>query len=155
MDATGDVPTSLLLGTIAAENEKPFVSAQVYEGGLGCVLARAIPGRHPTFAQGRMAYLAYCEQQNVELPPSGQRTYEALDEGGQPLMADDAAVSIAAANASRIVLDILDDSVEENARAWLLLGLRTGWLFSGYADGRTDWTAGNQTDACKSQMPEL
>ena len=97
-----------------------------------CACARAIPGRDPTFALGRMAYLAYCEQRNVEPPPSGHRTYEALDEAGQPLVADDAAVSIAAANASRIVLDILDDSVEENARAWLLLGFRTGWLFSGH-----------------------
>ena len=132
VDATGDVPTSLLLGAIAAENRKPFVSAQVFEGGLGCVIARAIPGRDPTFAQGRMAYLAYCEERNVEPPPSGQRTYEALDEGGQPLVADDAAVSIAAANASRIVLDILDDSVDDNAKAWLLLGFRHGWLFSGH-----------------------
>ena len=129
VDATGDVPTSLLLGAIAAENNKPFVSTQVFEGGIGCVVARAIPGRDPTFAQGRMRYLAYCEEQNVEPQSSGQRTYEALDDAGEPIVADDAAVSIAAANASRIVLDILDDSVEANARAWLLLGFRTGWLF--------------------------
>jgi molybdopterin/thiamine biosynthesis adenylyltransferase/ubiquitin-protein ligase len=130
VDATGDVPTALLLGAIAVENNKPFVSAQVFEGGLGCVLARSIPGRDPTYSQVRMAYLAYCEGQDVEPPQSGQRTYETLDEAGQPLVADDAAVSIAAANASRIVLDILDDSVGENATAWLLLGFRTGWLFS-------------------------
>lgn len=132
LDATGDVPTSLLLGAIAAENKKPFVSALVFEGGLGCVLARAIPDRDPTFAQARMSYLAYCEERNVNPPPSGQRTYEALDEEGQPLVADDAAVSIAAANASRIVLDILDDCVDANAQAWLLLGFRPGWLFSGH-----------------------
>ena len=44
VDAAGDVPTSLLLGAIAAENNKPFVSTQVFEGGIGFHRLQRRPG---------------------------------------------------------------------------------------------------------------
>lgn len=135
IDATGDVPSSLLLGAIASDNKKPFVSTQVYEGGLGCVIARSIPGRDPPFVQGRTSYSEYCESRNVSPPPTGTRRYEALTSEGDPLVADDAAVSIAASHTSRIALDILDEQVGEHDAAWLLMGFKAGWLFQ--AHGQT------------------
>jgi sulfur-carrier protein adenylyltransferase/sulfurtransferase len=129
IDATGDVPTALLLGAIAADNEKPFVSAEVFEGGLGCVIARSIPGRDPTYTQGRSSYSEYCERQNVAPPRTGNRRYEALTTEGDPVVADDAAVSIAASHAARVALDILDGQVGPRDAPWLLMGFKAGWLF--------------------------
>lgn len=130
VDATGSAPTTLLLGAVAAENGKPFLSVTAFEGGLGCTIARSIPGRDPPYVFGRTAFDAFCEEMNVEPPQSGTRTYEALSEAGEPMVADDAAVGIAAAHASRIALDILDDRVGPAETAWLLVGFRAGWLFT-------------------------
>ncbi len=130
IDATGDIPTALTLGAVSAENEKPFVSAQVFEGGLGCVVARSIPGRDPPFVEGRARYLAFCEHENVEPPKSGERRYEAFREEGQPIVADDAAVTIAMGHAARVALDILDERVRADEGAWLLISFKPGWLFS-------------------------
>jgi len=129
VNATGDAPSALMLGAVAAENEKSFLSVEVFEGGLGCLLGRALPGRDPAYVSGRGAYMAYCDQQNVEPPPSGRGNYDVLTETGEPLVADDAAVTIAAAHTARIALDILDDKVGDADTAWLLIGFRKGWLF--------------------------
>lgn len=129
VDATGDTPSAFMLGAIAFESTKPFVSAEVFEGGLGALVARSMPGRDPPYVDGRAAYTAYCDRMSVQPPPSGRRTYEALNEAGEPLVADDAAVTIAAAHAARIILDILDEKVGEMDAAWLLIGCRAGWLF--------------------------
>ena len=128
-DATGDIPSALRFGAIAAENERPFVSAQVFEGGLGCLIARSLPGLDPPYVAGREAYDVYCEKMDVTPPASGHRDYEALNETGQPLVADDAAVTIAAAHASRVVLDIFDERLDSADAGWLLMGFRKGWLF--------------------------
>lgn len=135
VDATGDAATSLLLGAIAAEAEKPFVSVEVFEGGLGCLVARSIPGRDPAYVGGRAAYNAYCEQMNVAPPKSGHRRYEAIAEDGAPVVADDAVVTIAAGHAARVVLDILDEAIGPQDAAWLLLGARAGWLFQHHGHG--------------------
>lgn len=130
IDATGDIPTALTLGAVAAENEKPFVSAQVFEGGLGCVVSRSLPGRDPPFVEGRARYLAFCEQENEQPPKSGQRRYEAFTGEGHPVVADDAAVTIAAGHAGRVALDIVDEQVRADEGAWLLIGFKPGWLFN-------------------------
>jgi molybdopterin/thiamine biosynthesis adenylyltransferase len=132
VDATGDTPTALLLGAVAAENALAFVSVEVFEGGLGGVVARSVPDRDPPYVAGRAAYMSYCEQMNVRPPASGRRTYEALSENGEPLVADDVAATIAAAHAARVILDIVDERVDAAAMAWLLIGCRTGWLFKGH-----------------------
>ncbi|HEX8914922.1 MAG TPA: ThiF family adenylyltransferase [Humisphaera sp.] len=132
VDATGDTPTSLLLGAVASENGRSFVSAEVYEGGIGAAIGRSVPGRDPPFALGRSAYLSYCEQRNVTPPAAGPRDYEAISSEGAPVVADDAAVSAAAAHAARVALDALDDRVGEGDPAWLLLGFRKAWLFNGH-----------------------
>lgn len=134
VNATGDVPTGLLLGALAEQHRRAFVSVEVFEGGLGCLTARYIPGRDPTFAQGRMAYETYCEEQSVTPPKSGVHSYEALTSDGTPIQADAAAVTAAAAQTARIALDLLDDRVEATTPPWMLTGFRSGWLFSRQGD---------------------
>lgn len=129
VDATGDLPSAFLLGALAFQNGQPFVSAEVFEGGLGALVARSIPGRDPPYVAGRAAYTAYCDKMNVQPPTSGYGTYEALSEAGKPIVADDVAVTIAAAHAARVILDILDERVGTMDAAFLLIGCRVGWLF--------------------------
>ncbi|MGI8908141.1 MAG: HesA/MoeB/ThiF family protein [Candidatus Sumerlaeaceae bacterium] len=127
--ATGDTAVNLFLGAIAAENRTPFVSAEVYEGGLGAVVARSLPERDPPYAFSRQCYLAYCEQQNVQPPRPGEKQYESILDDGTPVVADDASVSAAAAHCARVVIDVLDHKVAPEDPAWLLFGFRKGWLF--------------------------
>ncbi len=132
IDATGDAPTSLFLGAIAAANRKPFVSVEVLAGGIGALVASCLPGRDPPFVAARAAFLAWCDLKNVVPPSPGPRRYDALAEDGTPFTADDAAVSMAAAHATRVVLDILDDDPAPPEAAWILFGFRKAWLFDGH-----------------------
>ena len=134
VDATGDASTSLFLGAVADGNGRSFVSVEVFEGGIGALIATCLPTRDPPFAVGRAAFLAWCTEQGQELPESGPRRYEVLGEDGTPVVADDAAVTATAGHAARVVLDILDGDPPPAASAWLLLGYRQGWLFDGHGD---------------------
>lgn len=131
VDASGDMGTSLFLGAVASAAGRAFVSVQVFEGGLGCVVARSVPGRDATFADGRAAFNAWCARQATPPPPPGRRAYEGINAEGDPVVADDAAVTMAAGLCSRITLDILDSTVGEDQPAWVLFGFRQGWVFSG------------------------
>lgn len=132
VDATGDAATALFLGAIAAANRRPFVSVEVYEGGIGALVASSVPGRDPAFEAARASFLAWCDQQEAPRPASGVKRYEALTEEGEPLVADDAAVSVAASHAARVILDLVDEAPSEAASAWLLLGLKRAWVFAGH-----------------------
>lgn len=134
VDATGSVPSSMFLGAVAAQSGKAFVSAAVFEGGLGALVVRSLPGRDPTYTDGRAAFVAYCEGLKVEPPSSGNRSYEAIAEDGMPIVADDAAVTMAAGHSARVVLDILDGRVEAHDNPWMLFGFRKGWLFRFHGD---------------------
>jgi molybdopterin/thiamine biosynthesis adenylyltransferase len=132
VDATGDPATSLFLGAIAHANNRPFVSVEVFEGGIGGLVAAVIPERDPPFSEGRATFLNWCHEQDQPPPAAGPRNYEALTQDGTPMAADDAAVSIIAAHAARIILDILDGNPPRPEAAWLLLGLQQAWLFEGH-----------------------
>src|SRR5262249_51837359 len=49
VDATGDAAMALFLGAVAAANERVFVSVEVFEGGIGALVASCVPGRDPPF----------------------------------------------------------------------------------------------------------
>ena len=132
VDATGDPASSLLLGAVAEDNARPFVSVEVFEGGIGALVATSLPERDPPFVVGRATFLAWCEDQGVAPPESAPRHYEALAEDGTVMVADDAGVTTTAGHASRVVLDILDGRPAPISSAWLLLGYREGWVFDGH-----------------------
>lgn len=132
LDATGDAATALFLGAVADANERPFIAAEVFEGGIGALVATSLPGRDPPFAAGRAAFLAWCDAQGEKAPEPGPRTYEALAADGTPIVADDAAVMTTAGHTARIVLDITDGRPPPVSSAWLLLGYQKAWLFDGH-----------------------
>ncbi|MGK6313674.1 ThiF family adenylyltransferase [Neorhizobium sp. DT-125] len=132
IDATGDPGTALFLGAVSDANRRPFVSVEVFEGGIGGLVATSLPERDPPYAEGRAAFLAWCDEQGVKPPESGRRRYEALAEDGTPFVADDAAATMTAAHAARVVLDILDGKPAPIDSAWLLLGYSNAWKFDGH-----------------------
>lgn len=132
VDATGDPATALFLAAIADANGRAFVSVEVFEGGLGALIATAIPSRDPPFVEGRATFLAWCDEQGVKPSEAGPRRYEMLAEDGTPVAADDAAVTMTAGHAARVILDILDGNPAPIDSAWLLLGYRKAWLFDGH-----------------------
>jgi hypothetical protein len=108
------------------------VSVEVLEGGIGCVLTRAVPGLDPSYSDARGGFLAYCDERDVTPPLGANRPYEALTHEGTPLVADDATVSAAAAHAARVVIDILKHDVENLGPQVLLIGFRKQWIFEGH-----------------------
>jgi len=48
------------------------------------------------------------------------------------VVADDAAVSVAAAHGARVVLDIIDGKPADANAAWMLIGLTKAWVFDGH-----------------------
>lgn len=131
VDATADHAVSLVLGAVAYDNNKAFVAAEVLEGGVGVVVASCVPGRDAPYAEAKANFLAWCEQQGVAVPQTAGKAYEALSEDGSPIVADDAAVTVAAAHAARVILDIVDGNPAPAEAAWLLIGLKKAWLFKG------------------------
>jgi hypothetical protein len=129
IDATGDPGSSLLLGSLAARAGKPFLSVEVFEGGIGVLVATCLPTRDPPFAQARANFEAWCEIQGHRFPRPPAGRYGGFDEDGAPVVADDAAVTVAAGHAGRAILDVLDGVPAPQDRAWQLIGLRDAWIF--------------------------
>lgn len=129
VDATGDPATALFLAAVAEANRRAFLTAQVYEGGIGALVAVCLPDRDPPFVQGRANFQAWCETRTEPMPTSGRRRYEALADDGEPVVADDAAITMTAGHAARVILDVMDDNPPPPEEAWLLLGYRRGWVF--------------------------
>lgn len=155
VDATGDPATGLFLGAIASANNRSFVSVEVFEGGIGALLASCVPGRDPPFAVAHGAFLAWCAEQNEPVPQSSRRRYEAVAEDGTPLVADDAAVTAASGHAARVVLDLLAGDVPPAEMAWMLIGFRKGWIFpNGHGDVIRLKVAGDEQAPSGTSDPE-
>lgn len=132
VDATGDPATALLLAAVAEANGRAFVSVEVFEGGIGALIATCVPPRDPPFVEGRATFLAWCDAQGIKPPEAGPRRYEMLVTDGAPIIADDAAVTMTAGHAARTILDNVDGHPPPLEAAWLLLGYQKNWLFDGH-----------------------
>lgn len=154
IDASGDEATSRFLGALADYNKTPFLSAKVFEGGFGCLIARAVPEIDANYSDGYGAYVAFCNEQDKVPPSTGHRPYEAISEEGAPVVADDAAVTIASGHAARVAIDILDPEVSLGPNAWLLVGLKKEWIFGGHGH---NWQldVGGPTKAADRLEPDL
>lgn len=133
VDATGDAATTLLLASLAHAAGKPFLSTEVFEGGIGCLIARSMPGHDAPYAHGRASFISFCEDQDTTPPTPSGRPYGALTDDGTVIVADDGSVTVAAGYTARIAIDLLTGSLDAGSPAWLLVGLKKGWLFNGAA----------------------
>lgn len=130
VDATANGDAFNLVSSVAARSSRPLVWLEVYEGGVGGMVARYRPGIDASPKDMRSAYLSRCRDLNVPwLVGAGGRAYEWDGGDGRILVADDAEVGIIAGHAARFALDAL---LGGNAfpHSIYLIGLRAAWIFT-------------------------
>lgn len=115
-----------------AENDKvPMVWGRVFGGGFGGYIARSRPGLDPSPLEVRTAIYRWFETPGFPpAPPSAGIDYGADVDEQAPMIADDADVSIIAANLARMALDTLrSPSSSDYPYSAYVIGLRGEWLF--------------------------
>lgn len=151
IDATADPNVFNLLAGVAASGRRPLIWLEVYAGGIGGLVARSRPGLDPSPQVARARIKAWCDYQGVA-PPRVLRPYEAESEA-TPLVADDADVTVIAAHAARMALDLLTGAAPSAfpASAYMI-GLREEWIFAQpFHTHRIDLGAPEPTPASSDQ----
>jgi hypothetical protein len=119
-----------LLSGVAFQSNTPYLWAQVFEGGIGGLLCRFRPKVEPHPKNVRAALLSiYAEHQNAV--PKSAGDYGAMDEEGKTIVAGDAEVSVVAAYAAKMSIDILSKR-QPSAFPYsaYLIGLSKAWMFT-------------------------
>jgi hypothetical protein len=129
VDATADAEGFNLTASVARRSTKAMVWAEVFAGGIGGIIARARPAFDPPPHLARQQIAAWCDKYGVPWHGRAGRGYDAEIED-EPLIADDADVSVIAAHLSRLALDALlgHDSIFPGSA--YALGLKPGWIFT-------------------------
>jgi ThiF family len=108
IDATADPKVFNYLCAAVATGKKPLIWAEVFGGGVGGLLARHRPGLDPAPDDTRAIIESWCAD---KLPGSERRHaaggYDGTADDGTPMIADDADVSVIAAHATRMAIDLL------------------------------------------------
>jgi hypothetical protein len=136
IDATAAPHAFNFVASVATNRLRPMVWAEVYAGGIGGYVARLRPGFEPPPHSARRQYLAWCRDQDV--PWYGEdQDYGARGIAADTLIADDSNVSVIAAHATRIAVDLLvhpDDT--DFPHPSYVIGLTKEWIFSEPFDTR-------------------
>jgi len=138
IDASADPGVFNLCASIARRAKKQMCWAQVFGGGVGGIVVRLRPGIDPTPLVARQRIEAWYAEQGVEWPEDGaSQPYSVVDGAGEPLIADDADVSVVAAHLSRFAIDLLarPDSTIFPYSAYLI-GMAERWIFTAPFDVR-------------------
>jgi molybdopterin/thiamine biosynthesis adenylyltransferase/ubiquitin-protein ligase len=126
-DATADTSVFNYLCAVVAIGKKPLMWAEIFGGGFGGLIARHRPTREPAPALMRAAIDSWCAEKGKPF----ERPINDYGGGpGAPLIADDADVTVIAAHATRMAIDILI-SRDPSAFSYsvYLIGLGKGWIF--------------------------
>jgi hypothetical protein len=128
IDATAEPAVFNHLCAAVAIGKKPLLWAEVFGGGFGGLIARHRPGIEPLPASMRSIVENWCADRGQPIVRPAKR----YDGGPElPAIADDSDVSVIAAQAARMAIDLLiprDPSSFPNSV--YLIGLSKGWLFS-------------------------
>lgn len=156
IDATADPRAFNLIAAVARRHRKPMVWCQVYAGGIGGLVARALPDVDPPPMQARGQIQAWCDSQNIPWTGFAEADYGARSGNGAPLLADDADVSVIASHAGRMALDILTRDHTIFPSSAYLIGLATEWIFQAPFDTwpielRPDGDWGNPQGAASTE----
>lgn len=129
IDATANAKVFNLLAAAAKAAEKPLVWLEIFEGGIGGLIARSRPTLDPSPQIMRAAYLRYCEE-NPAPHHRLVRDYSVEDSEGVVLTASDSDVSIIAHQAARLAADtLLTADRSEYPFSMYLVGLTRAWVF--------------------------
>ena len=130
IDATADPLTFNQLSNVAFQQQTPMVWLEIFEGGIGGFIARFRPNRDPDPKTMRAHLNAYLEEEYDTPEISGTADYTAVDNEGKVITASDADVTIIAANATKLALDILTErEPSEFPYSLYLIGLTGEQIF--------------------------
>jgi len=128
IDATANPRVFNLLAAVARAKSKPLVWMEVFAGGTGGLIARSRPESDPSPALMRRAYHQFTVENPA--PQDADAGDYAVNAEGRILAATDADVSVIAALAAELALDVL--IVREPSRfphSMYLVGLARSWMF--------------------------
>lgn len=128
IDATAEPAVFNYLSAAATVGKNSFLWAEVFGGGFGGLIARHRPGVEPSSQSMRVTIENWCADRGQPILRPAKRY-----DGGPdlPSVADDADVSVIAAHAARMAIDLLiprEPSSFPNSA--YLIGLSKGWIFS-------------------------
>jgi len=130
IDATANPLVFNLLSYVAKSNCKSMVWLEVFEGGIGGLVARSRANIDPSPQTIRAGIYSWCAAQDQPWPWTKAGDYAGVDTEGRVFVADDADVSVIAAHATRMATDILVDPTGPNFPSSVyMIGLRQGWIF--------------------------
>jgi len=128
IDATADSRVFNLLSAVATGSKKPMVWCEVFAGGIGGFVARYRPGiDHPPQTM-RAILRSWFRDQGVPWSGGAAIDYGGEDSTGAPLVADDGDVSVVAAYATRMAVDLLLGGVGF-PHSMYVVSLKEGWIF--------------------------
>ncbi|HIE4798755.1 TPA: ThiF family adenylyltransferase [Serratia marcescens] len=167
IDATADPAVFNLCASISRRAKKPICWAQVFGGGGGGIVVRLRPGIDPTPLTARQRIESWYAEQGIDWPESDtSQPYSHVDGSGEPLIADDADVSVIAAHLSRYAIDLLvrPDSTIFPYSAYLI-GMADSWIFTapfdvrpidlGENDGWDTEVQAGDPEACRQLLADL
>ena len=129
IDATADPITFNQLSAVACQKQTPMVWLEIYEGGIGGMIARFRPHIDPDPKTMRAHLDAYFAEHGVP-QTQGTTDYTAVDSEGRIIVASDPDVTVIAANATKLALDILiEQDPPEFPYSLYLIGLSRKGIF--------------------------
>lgn len=129
IDATAAGAAFNLIAAACRMGKKPMVWVEVFAGGIGGVIARSRPGLDPPPPAARALLTQWYQDRSTPFPGESSARYE-LDRSGEPLIADDADVSVIAAHLARFSLDtLLGKTPSEFPVSAYVIGLKKEWIF--------------------------
>ena len=130
IDATSNPKVFNVLASISIRYKKPLVWGEVYEGGIGGLIARSRPETDPEPLMMRAAFHNLLS----ELPKFDSKSagdYASEDIRGNLISASDADVSIVAYNLTNFVIDtLLRNSQSTYPYSMYFIGLKKSWVFN-------------------------
>jgi molybdopterin/thiamine biosynthesis adenylyltransferase len=127
IDATAEPGVFNYLCAAVAVGKKALLWAEVFGGGFGGLIARHRPGLEPSPASIRSIIENWCAERGQPMPRPADRY-----DGGpkDPSIADDADVTVIAAHAARMAIDLLIPRAPSSfPNSVYLIGLSQKWLF--------------------------
>lgn len=129
IDATADPTSFNLCAGAARRHRKPMIWAEVFGGGIGGLVARSRPDVDPPPIEARKQIAVWCDDQATPWEFRPGPNYDAVGRDEVPFVADDADVSVIAAHATRLALDILQGGQTAFPHSAYMIGLQKAWIF--------------------------
>ena len=127
LDATAEPSVFNYLCATVAVAKKPLLWAEVFGSGFGGLIARYRPGFEPSPASMRSIIENWCAEQGKPIVRPANRYGGGLK---TPVIADDADVTVIAAHAARLAIDLLiPRELSSFPNSVYLIGLAKGWIF--------------------------